>query len=104
MADPRTTPLSIKQDGPDRLRVEWQDGHSSLYAVRELRLHCRCAHCIEEFSGRPLLSPEKVPEDIKPVNISPVGRYAIQFAWSDGHDSGIYTFENLRADCPCCQE
>jgi len=31
-----------------------------------------------------------------------VGRYAVQIAWTDGHDSGIYTFEYLRELCPCC--
>jgi DUF971 family protein len=30
-----------------------------------------------------------------------VGRYAIRFHWSDGHSTGIYTFEQLRELCPC---
>jgi DUF971 family protein len=42
-----------------------------------------------------------VPEDVKPVRIDPVGRYAIHIAWSDGHTSGIYSFEHLRSICPC---
>jgi ATP-binding protein involved in chromosome partitioning len=90
------TPVAIAQAGPDRLRIEWQDGHESTYAVRDLRLGCRCARCIEELTGRPLLKPEDVPPDVRPVRITRVGRYAVQFAWSDGHDSGIYSFEYLR--------
>ena len=76
--------------------------HESLYSVRALRLACRCAHCVEEGTGRPLLDETNVPLDVRPVQISPVGRYAIQFTWSDGHDTGIHTFEYLRSLCPCC--
>jgi DUF971 family protein len=96
------TPTAIEQAGPDTLRIVWQDGHESLYPVRVLRLGCLCANCVEEGSGRRLLREEDVPPDVRPVNISPVGRYAFAFSWSDGHDTGIYTFENLRSLCPCC--
>ena len=82
------------------LRILWDDGHDCLYPVRMLRLECRCAHCVEEMTGAPLLREDDVPMDVKPLQISPVGRYAIQFDWSDGHDTGIYTFEVLRALCP----
>lgn len=95
-------PTEINQAGPDTLRIAWKDGHESLYAVRQLRLGCRCARCVEEGTGRPLLDDAKVPADVRPVRIRPVGRYAIQFEWSDGHDTGIYTFEYLRECCPCC--
>ena len=89
-------PTAVEQAGPDALRIRWNDGVESVYAVRELRLACRCAHCIEETSGRPLLDPTHVPADVRPQRIHSVGRYALQFAWSDGHDSGIYTYEYLR--------
>jgi DUF971 family protein len=98
------TPTAIAQAGPDTLRISWKDRHESLYPVRALRLSCRCARCIEEWTGRPLLRDEDVAADVRPVTISPVGRYGIQIAWSDGHDTGIYTFESLRALCPCCVE
>ncbi len=91
-----TTPKRIAQAGPDTLRIEWQDGHESLYPVRRLRIACRCANCVEELTGRPLLREQDVPEDVRPERISPVGRYAIQIAWSDGHDTGIYSFDYLR--------
>jgi DUF971 family protein len=104
MSDERNLPTEISQADADCLRIRWKDGHESLYPVRLLRLSCRCALCVEEFTGRPLLREENVPQDVRPVSISPVGRYAIQFSWTDGHDSGIYTFEHLRARCPCCNE
>ena len=98
------TPASIAQAGPDKLRIVWNDGHESVYPVRVLRLACRCALCVEEFTGRPLLKAEGVPADVKPIRLQPVGRYALQFEWSDGHDSGIYTYEYLRQLCPDCAE
>lgn len=93
---PEATPTGIAQEGPRTLRIEWQDGRVSRYPVRSLRLACRCARCVDEHTGRPLLVAENVPDDVRPVRISPVGRYAIQIAWTDGHDSGIYSFEYLR--------
>jgi DUF971 family protein len=56
---------------------------------------------VDERTGIPILKPEDVSEDVRPVRIEPVGRYAIQFHWSDGHATGIYSFDRLRALCPC---
>ena len=43
------------------------------------------------------MDPDRVPDDVRPLRIEGVGRYALQIAWSDGHDSGIYPFRRLRA-------
>ena len=94
--DPRTTPEEIRQHGPRELAISWRDGLESVYAVRDLRLACGCAACIDEWSGAGTLDPDSVPTDVRPLRIESVGRYAIQIAWSDGHDTGIYTFERLR--------
>lgn len=64
--------------------------------MRGLRLACGCAQCIDEWSGENRLDPETVPEDVRPLRIEGVGRYAIQIEWSDGHGSGIYPFRRLR--------
>jgi ATP-binding protein involved in chromosome partitioning len=53
------------------------------------------------MSGRPLLDPATVPADVRPVSVALVGGYGVRIRWSDGHDTGIYTFEQLRAACPC---
>ncbi|HEX7120520.1 MAG TPA: DUF971 domain-containing protein [Longimicrobiales bacterium] len=97
-SDPRH--VAPTEDG-SRLRIEWADGHASEYAPRYLRLQCRCAVCVDELTGAPLLDPRAVPEDVYPLAIRYVGRYALGFDWSDGHDTGIYPFEMLRAVCPC---
>jgi DUF971 family protein len=52
------------------------------------------------------LKEEQVPQDIKPKKMETVGRYALQIDWSDGHNTGIFTFEQLRSQCECesCQQ
>lgn len=97
MATTRATqPTRIEQHDARTLAIGWADGSESHIDVRALRLACGCATCIDEWSGRPLLDPASVPEDVAPQGIQQVGRYAIQVAWSDGHDTGIYPFERLR--------
>jgi ATP-binding protein involved in chromosome partitioning len=48
------------------------------------------------MTGARLLIPDKVPLDIRITRIWSVGNYAIGLAFSDGHDTGIYTFKSLR--------
>ena len=93
---PATTPTKIAQAGAHTLAITWADGVESAYDVRELRLACACAQCVDEWSGEERLDPQAVPEAVHPLRIEPVGRYAIQIAWSDGHASGIYPFRRLR--------
>lgn len=86
----------------DGLTIEWdENGHVAFFPARALRLACPCAACVEEMSGRPLLDPATVPGDIRPVSIALVGAYGLKIRWSDGHSTGIYTFERLLASCPC---
>ena len=94
-------PVSLGQDGPDVLTVAWSHGHAGRHRVRDLRLACRCAQCVDEWTNEPRLSPASVPADVRPVRIEPVGLYGLSIEWSDGHSTGIYTFERLLAQCPC---
>jgi ATP-binding protein involved in chromosome partitioning len=98
VADPeaRFTPTEIRQAGPRELAIRWADGAESLYEVRDLRLACGCARCVDEWSGEGRLDPASVPDDVHPLGIEPVGRYAIHVRWSDGHDTGIYPYRRLR--------
>ena len=67
----------------------------SVFPARFLRLACRCAHCVDEMTGRRVLRETSVPQDVRPLAIAPVGRYAIEIHWSDGHRTGIYTWDLL---------
>ena len=93
----RTTPIGYRRRDARTLSVLWEDGRRDDIDVRDLRLGCRCALCREEMSGRPLLDPKSVRPDVTPRRIASVGNYAIAVNWNDGHDSGIYSFEHLRA-------
>ena len=102
MARPAHTPAEIAptEDGT-ALRIVWEDGHVSLYEPRYLRLQCPCAGCVDEMTGERMLTPGMVPEGVHPTEIQHVGRYALQFVWSDGHATGIYPFDYLRRICAC---
>jgi ATP-binding protein involved in chromosome partitioning len=98
-----TIPHAINRQD-DGLNIEWdENGHVGFYPARALRLACPCAACVEEMSGRPLLDPATVPSDIRPVSVALVGAYGIKIQWSDGHSTGIYTFERLLESCPCAR-
>jgi DUF971 family protein len=76
--------------------IAWSDGQTCVYPYRYLRLQCGCAGCVEEMTGRALLNISAVPEDVIVVDYLEVGRYALQFLWTDGHSTGIYPFQMLR--------
>jgi DUF971 family protein len=95
--DPRFEPVAIgPTEDEAHLRIVWGDGLVAEYVPREIRLLCPCAGCVDETSGARTLRPEAVAADVYPVAIHYVGRYALQFVWSDGHSTGIYTYEYLR--------
>ncbi len=81
--------------------ISWDEDHVGTYSARELRLRCHCASCREEMTGRPLLDPNTVPSDVRPLSVQLVGSYAMRINWSDGHSTGIYTYEYLLDLCPC---
>jgi ATP-binding protein involved in chromosome partitioning len=93
----RTTAIGFRQRDARTLSVLWEDGHHDDFDVRDLRLACHCALCIEEMSGRKLLDPKTVRPDVSPQVISSIGNYAIGIDWNDGHNSGIYSFNHLRS-------
>jgi DUF971 family protein len=101
MAKTMALPHAIERQD-DGIRFEWEaGGHTGFFPAPALRRACPCAACVEEMTGRPLLNPAAVPEDIRPLSVALVGAYGIKVQWSDGHGTGIYTFERLLAQCPC---
>ncbi|MEQ1857825.1 MAG: DUF971 domain-containing protein [Longimicrobiales bacterium] len=97
LRDPRHEPVSVgPTEDEARLRILWGDGQSTEFWPRDLRLLCPCAGCVDEITGVRTLRPEAIDQGVYPTAIHYVGRYALQFMWSDGHSTGIYTFEYLR--------
>jgi DUF971 family protein len=108
-----TEPLKVrvhKTDGKG-VEIDWKDGHHSAWTFAWLRLACPCATCNEERkeSGRQPGQPKAAPKNllplyeapIRPQTVTPVGHYAISFHWTDGHQSGIYSWNYLRRTCQC---
>jgi ATP-binding protein involved in chromosome partitioning len=86
----------------DGIRIAWEEGgHEGFFPARALRLACPCAGCVEEMTGRPLLEPGAIAPDVRPVALALVGSYGLRVTWSDGHATGIYTFQWLLDSCPC---
>ena len=96
---PAVEPREIMQEGEGALRVTWADGRVCRYGAAALRRACPCAQCVNEWTGERVLRPESVAEDLTIADVDLVGRYALNFRWSDGHETGIYSFRYLRELC-----
>lgn len=89
------------------LEIDWSDGHHGSYPHRFLRAKCLCAVCGSEPNLSSLASPERnyqapsVSDDIRPVRLGKVGNYGLSVQWSDGHSTGVYTYEYLKEICQC---
>ena len=99
-----STPTNLSLLPDKRLLIEWSDGAKRTYGVLELRDACPCATCREKRNAppkpsSPMLLPVLSAAEARPLELmgmTPVGNYAYAIAFSDGHDTGIYTFELLR--------
>ncbi len=89
-------PEAIDVGPAHEILLSWPGGKQVSLPSRALREACPCAGCVEEFTGKKLLDPATIPADIRPDRIEPVGNYAVRFVWSDGHDTGLYTWRTLR--------
>ena len=96
------------------MTIDWADGHKSVYSVALLRDNCPCASCTGSEGGEPQRTnyqkeakalgnnPFKMYQPaLKMLAVSEVGAYAVRIDWSDGHNTGIYSFRHLRRVCPC---
>ncbi len=78
------------------LGIIWSDEKVSRYDVVNLRRKCPCASCIDEWTRENKLKPEDIKDDVRPMQVQSVGRYALNIKFSDGHSTGIYTYKMLR--------
>jgi ATP-binding protein involved in chromosome partitioning len=83
-------------NGPEGLSVAWPDGTKAFVRHRELRADCHCATCVDEHSGERLLKDADIPDDISAVEVEPLGNYALRISWSDGHNTGIYPWTQIK--------
>ena len=97
-------PVSIKLSAPGGVFIKWNDDHEATYSYAYLRERCPCATC------RDTPPVVKTTTDTFPIfgkgpiqvtGAAPLGHYALQFNWNDGHATGIYSYAYLREICPC---
>ncbi len=81
---------------PEALLIHWPDGTDTALDNHALRCACPCAVCVDEYTGAQLLDPLQVPPDVSIDGIERLGNYAVAFTWSDGHTTGIYSWEYLK--------
>ncbi len=91
------TPKNLRALREERiLEIVWPDERIDRLTYYDLRCGCPCAVCVDEISGRQLLKREQIPQDVHAKGVAFVGNYALRVDWSDGHSTGIYTWDRLR--------
>ena len=92
-------PADLQQIG-DELAIKWDDGSESFVKFETLRRACPCAGCMGETDvmGNLHIGPAKVllPASFQLKRLAPVGGYALQPFWADGHSSGLFSFDYLK--------
>jgi len=90
------TPINIQaQRDQATLKIDWGDEQQSVFSFWNLRCACRCARCVDEMTGKQILDPQTVPSDIQLESAELVGNYALRIRWSDGHDTGLFTWDHF---------
>ena len=103
-----TDPEHIAISKSKGIKIDWKDGHLSEFGIDYLRDKCPCATCTGAH-GTPPRQPEAASPfqmykpALKMLSVEPVGNYAIRIHWSDGHSTGLYSWEHLRNICPCAE-
>lgn len=98
-------PQSLKALKDKRaFEIAWPDGQTFDVPFKLVRCECPCAQCIDEITGIRLLRPDTIPDDVHPVQLGYSGNYALKVVWSDGHASGIFTWDRLRRLCEVAQK
>jgi DUF971 family protein len=106
--DPRKKPVGIRVhvSTGQGVEIDWADGHASRYGFPYLRDNCPCALCNDERekkanSGSASATLPMFKPRVSAKSAAAVGNYAVQIEFSDGHATGIFSFEHLREICPC---
>lgn len=106
-----TDPRHIAVSKSKGVTIDWEDGHQSLYSLEYLRDECPCASCTGAHGTEPQRTDYSAPQPANPfqmfkpklkmLTVEEVGAYAFKIGWSDGHSTGIYSYDYLRRICPC---
>jgi DUF971 family protein len=93
------TPIRLDPKPPGKLEIEWNNGDKFEISYVDVRYLCPCASCVDEHTGERTIQLTSISPEIRPTNVQVVGRYAIQFTWSDDHSTGMFHFDRLHQIC-----
>ena len=112
--DQRKKPTAVKIHVKTGAGVDitWADGHSSHYDFTYLRDQCPCATCNDERGKKdamPVATTNLLSSPLLPMYkpkpraqaATQVGNYAVQISFTDGHSTGIFSYDYLRTLCQC---
>jgi prepilin-type processing-associated H-X9-DG protein len=97
-----SSPVTVDVERERGVTITWADGHVSPFDLESLRVSCQCAECrgLREAGG--VAWPGAgAPRPLRIETAAQVGNWGLNLHWNDGHTTGIYTWELLRAWCPC---
>jgi DUF971 family protein len=112
MIETQAEPEHIAISKSKGIQIDWKDGHHSKYSLEYLRDECPCATCTGANGTEPQRTGYSAPQPaanpfqmftptLKMLDVEAVGHYAFRIDWSDGHNTGIYSYDHLRKICPC---
>lgn len=93
------TPTRIEPRTSRDLLLVWNTGEQYSIPYFEIRFQCPCAVCVDEKTGQRVLHRDDLPEDVRPTSVQLIGRYAVQFTWTDNHATGMYHYDRLHDLC-----
>jgi DUF971 family protein len=100
MSEQSLPPQSLERLPNERaLRITWADGMQASLPYLQLRAQCMCARCVDEITGERIVDIEGLDPAVAIDQMELVGNYAVKIRWSDGHDTGLYTWPHLRQLC-----
>lgn len=92
MAEPRPTEITLHQKSRE-LEIAFDDGSRFRLTCEFLRVHSPSAEVRGHGPGQEVLQVGK--REVNITNIEPVGSYAIKPTFSDGHNTGLYSWQYL---------
>lgn len=93
MAGPPLNIRALKSE--KKLELVWDETKSIKLPFQFLRGRCPCANCVNEITGKRMVGPEDVDPDVSPEQLGFSGNYALTIKWSDGHHTGLFTWDYL---------
>ena len=79
------------------MRIDWPDGLVVAIAYPKVLVSCGCARCVDEVTGERLIDITDIDPLVQANELQMVGSYAIRIQWSDGHNTGLFTWPQLRS-------